>query len=168
MYDGNELPKFRIEVKMRNWKKPGIILIRNLRIIFNSHVIQLFQNHFNKVDQRQVTREPMYDETFIIRRQGKFTSLTTNFGLHILWTGNAWIDVQVPTTYEGKLKGILGNFDGVAENDLMKADGTRGSACEVGESWKVTRDRCKSGCHQNQQQQKQTTNMKQKKHLKKK
>ena len=73
--------------------------------------------------------------TFEIKKSGQFMVLTTSSGLRVAYTGNAYAVINIPTVYVTLSRGLCGNFDGNADNDLLKKDGTEGSLCEFGLSW---------------------------------
>ena len=73
--------------------------------------------------------------TFEIKRSGIFMVLTTSSGLRVAFTGNAYAVINIPALYETHSQGMLGNFDGDPDNDLLTKDGEPGSPCKVGMSW---------------------------------
>lgn len=83
---------------------------------------------------------------------GKFVVLETSFGLRVRFDGNHHADVTVPTSYNGLLCGMCGNFNGNSKDDNLKPDNTpAANTNELGESWKVPDPRpdCTDGGGQN-------------------
>ncbi|KAK6323422.1 hypothetical protein J4Q44_G00057610 [Coregonus suidteri] len=73
---------------------------------------------------------------------GKFVVLDTTFGLRVRFDGNHHADVTLPSSYNGLLCGLCGNFNGQPGDDNIKPDGKpAGNTNELGESWQVPDDR---------------------------
>ncbi|XP_044040733.1 zonadhesin, like isoform X2 [Siniperca chuatsi] len=69
---------------------------------------------------------------------GKFVVLETSFGLRVRFDGNHHADVTVPTSYNGLLCGMCGNFNGNPKDDNLKPDNTpAANTNELGGSWQV-------------------------------
>ncbi|KAJ0006358.1 hypothetical protein NQD34_013631 [Periophthalmus magnuspinnatus] len=69
---------------------------------------------------------------------GKFVVLETSFGLRVRFDGNHHADVTVPTSYNGLLCGLCGNFNGKPNDDNLKPDNTpAANTNELGDSWQV-------------------------------
>uniref|UniRef100_A0A3B4UYF2 Zonadhesin, like n=1 Tax=Seriola dumerili TaxID=41447 RepID=A0A3B4UYF2_SERDU len=67
---------------------------------------------------------------------GKFVLLETSFGLRVRFDGNHHADVTVPTSYNGLLCGLCGNFNGNSKDDNLKPDNTpAANTNELGDSW---------------------------------
>ena len=49
--------------------------------------------------------------------------VTSDYGLSVLWDGESNFQVVIPPSFHGKVCGLLGNFDGNPNNDLIKPDG---------------------------------------------
>ncbi|XP_071187476.1 zonadhesin, like [Salvelinus alpinus] len=73
---------------------------------------------------------------------GKFVVLETTFGLRARFDGNHHADVTLPSSYNGLLCGLCGNFNGQPGDDNIKPDGKpAGNTNELGESWQAPDDR---------------------------
>ncbi|XP_072315847.1 zonadhesin, like [Eucyclogobius newberryi] len=69
---------------------------------------------------------------------GKFVVLETTFGLRVRFDGNHHADVTVPTSYNGLLCGMCGNFNGNPKDDNLKSDNIpAANTNELGDSWQV-------------------------------
>ncbi|XP_028419520.1 zonadhesin, like [Perca flavescens] len=69
---------------------------------------------------------------------GKFVVLETSFGLRVRFDGNHHADVTVPTSYNGLLCGMCGNFNGNSKDDNLKPDNKpAANTNELGDSWLV-------------------------------
>ncbi|XP_048883722.1 IgGFc-binding protein-like [Brienomyrus brachyistius] len=65
--------------------------------------------------------------------------LATDFGLTVRFDGNYQAEVVLPSTYRGAVLGLCGNFDGRANNEYTKPDGTQTrNLNEFGDSWRVS------------------------------
>uniref|UniRef100_A0A3B3R8S4 VWFD domain-containing protein n=1 Tax=Paramormyrops kingsleyae TaxID=1676925 RepID=A0A3B3R8S4_9TELE len=65
--------------------------------------------------------------------------LATDFGLNVRFDGNYQAEVILPSTYRGAVLGLCGNFDGRANNEYTKPDGTQTrNINEFGDSWRVS------------------------------
>ncbi|XP_015254741.1 PREDICTED: zonadhesin-like [Cyprinodon variegatus] len=79
---------------------------------------------------------------------GKFVVLETSFGLRVRFDGNHHADVTVPTSYNGLLCGMCGNFNEDPKDDNLKPDNTAASNTnDLGDSWQVADPRpdCTNG-----------------------
>ncbi|XP_072232326.1 zonadhesin, like [Leuresthes tenuis] len=79
---------------------------------------------------------------------GKFVVVETSFGLRVRFDGNHHADVTVPTSYNGLLCGMCGNFNGNPRDDNLKPDNTAATnSNELGDSWLVADPRpdCTNG-----------------------
>nr|XP_046237582.1 zonadhesin, like [Scatophagus argus] len=73
-----------------------------------------------------------------IYMSGKFVVLETSFGLRVRFNGDHYADVSVPTSYNGLLCGMCGNFNGDPDDDNLKPDNTpAANTNELGDSWEV-------------------------------
>ncbi|KAL7374402.1 hypothetical protein ABVT39_000053 [Epinephelus coioides] len=69
---------------------------------------------------------------------GKFVVLEASFGLRVRFDGNHHADVTLPTSYNGLLCGMCGNFNGNSKDDNLKPDNTpAANTNELGDSWQV-------------------------------
>ncbi|XP_032400298.1 zonadhesin, like [Etheostoma spectabile] len=69
---------------------------------------------------------------------GTFVVLETSFGLRVRFDGNHHADVTVPTSYNGLLCGMCGNFNGNSKDDNLKPDNKpAANTNELGDSWQV-------------------------------
>ncbi|KAM4612410.1 zonadhesin, like [Polymixia lowei] len=101
-----------------------------------------------QVNGTQVTPPLTLTNGIKIYLSGKFVVLETNFGLRVRFDGNHHADVTLPTSYNGLLCGMCGNFNGQPKDDNIKPDGKPASNTnELGDSWQVPDERpdCTNG-----------------------
>ncbi|XP_035490491.2 zonadhesin, like isoform X3 [Scophthalmus maximus] len=82
---------------------------------------------------------------------GKFVVLETDFGLRVRFDGSHHADVTVPSSFNGLLCGMCGNFNGKPGDDNLKPDNTpAANTNELGDSWQVPDQRpdCTNGGEQ--------------------
>ncbi|XP_078392308.1 alpha-tectorin-like [Cetorhinus maximus] len=75
--------------------------------------------------------------------------LRTRFGLEVTYDTWYYVAVVVPSTYEGKLGGLCGNYNGDKEDEFILPGGNRTTnVTEFGVSWKmdVSWVQCTDGC----------------------
>jgi len=144
-YTGSQLPSLKIVAKMWNFDS-GPSYVRNIHVTFGIHTIYMYQRNFFAFNGKGPFKPPYYHRHFNITKDGKNSVLSTYFGLRVTWSGRYKSILKFPPAYAGKLSGLLGNYDGNPDNDLVKPDGTTGTVCEVGESWKEYDPECTSDC----------------------
>ncbi|XP_053123550.1 IgGFc-binding protein-like [Hemicordylus capensis] len=84
-----------------------------------------------------------------ITQEGNNIILQSDFGLTVLYDTSVYIRVSVPSTYQGQMCGLGGNFNGDQNDDFMLPNGEIAkSVDEFGASWKVPMDgvSCSDGC----------------------
>ncbi|KAJ3598355.1 hypothetical protein NHX12_001865 [Muraenolepis orangiensis] len=75
--------------------------------------------------------------------------IVTDFGLRLLFDWNWKVDLHMPSTYQGRLCGLCGNYNGKTDDELQTQEGKAVSVVEEwGKSW-MTSDQdthCWNGC----------------------
>jgi len=120
------------------------VYLKFLRTSFEGEEIVFYQRKFMRVNGQRVERGRTSDYgTYRITRNDTWLSLETSFGLVVHFNGHARMRLDISTSYNGRLVGLLGNKDGMPDNDLRHANGTIMSgdnACSFADSWRL------SGC----------------------
>jgi len=120
------------------------VYLKFLRTSFEGEEIVFYQRKFMRVNGQRVERGRASDYgTYRITRNDTWLSLETSFGLVVHFNGHARMRLDISTSYNGRLVGLLGNKDGMPDNDLRHANGTIMSgdnACSFADSWRL------SGC----------------------
>ncbi|XP_063043702.1 zonadhesin, like [Engraulis encrasicolus] len=95
-----------------------------------------------QVNGFRVTPPVTLVENVKIYLSGKFVVLETDFGLRVRFDGNHHADVTLPSSYNGLLCGMCGNYNGKPGDDNLKPDGLPAATTnELGESWQVPDER---------------------------
>ncbi|XP_048356226.1 IgGFc-binding protein-like [Sphaerodactylus townsendi] len=84
-----------------------------------------------------------------ITQEGSNIVIQSSFGFTVLYDTLSYVRVSVPSTYQGQMCGLAGNFNGDQSDDFMLPDGrVAESMVEFGASWKVPVDavRCSDDC----------------------
>uniref|UniRef100_A0A6Q2XSQ0 VWFD domain-containing protein n=1 Tax=Esox lucius TaxID=8010 RepID=A0A6Q2XSQ0_ESOLU len=103
---------------------------------------QLIHKSPEDVENNTVTPSVTLANEVKIYLSGKFVVLETTFGLRVRYDGNHHADVTLPSSYNGLLCGLCGNFNGQPGDDNIKPDGKpAGNTNELGESWQVPDNR---------------------------
>lgn len=86
-----------------------------------------------KVNGKRVEIPYNLDERIRIERRNESVHVSTNIGVSLLWDGGGLLEVSVSASYKGKLCGLCGNYNSVAQDDLTTK---RGKALTDTEAWK--------------------------------
>uniref|UniRef100_A0A8C4V4D9 VWFD domain-containing protein n=1 Tax=Falco tinnunculus TaxID=100819 RepID=A0A8C4V4D9_FALTI len=75
---------------------------------------------------------------------GFYTVVTTDFGLRVKFDGNHRVEVTLPRSFEQKVCGMCGNYNGMAADDFLNPEGVlEPDSTSLGNSWQVSNDsRC--------------------------
>lgn len=82
-------------------------------------------------------------------QEGNNIIILTDFGLKVLYDTSSYVLVSVPSTYQGHVNGLCGNFNGNVSDDFTLPSGKNTQDTdEFGASWKVPIDsaHCSDGC----------------------
>ncbi|XP_067316854.1 IgGFc-binding protein-like [Anolis sagrei] len=87
-----------------------------------------------------------------VSQEGKNIVVHTDFGLSVLYDSSHYLLIYIPTTYQGHVCGLCGNFNGDRSDELqLPSEVITRNVTEFGASWKVLVDdaRCTDGCRHN-------------------
>jgi len=80
--------------------------------------------HVFQVNNVSIQLPLIYGTRFAIQYNGNFVRFETPFGLTVESDGDRYVVVKVPVAqFAGKVRGMCGNADGKADNDLEMAVG---------------------------------------------
>ena len=115
-----------------SWTKDIFIKYRNIKIEINKgRVLKLNNERFY----------PPYklEDGTVIDKSGNYISIKTFFGIQIFYDGDGNAEIKASCKWHGEVCGILGNFNGNPEDDMIGSDGelyTEKTAEAFGESWR--------------------------------
>lgn len=90
--------------------------------------------------------------SILIHQEGKNVLVQTDFGFKVLYDFSQFILLIIPSTYQGQVCGLCGNFNGDRRDEFQLPDGTSTSnVTTFGASWKVSAGhlKCSDDCRQN-------------------
>uniref|UniRef100_A0AAY4AS27 VWFD domain-containing protein n=1 Tax=Denticeps clupeoides TaxID=299321 RepID=A0AAY4AS27_9TELE len=130
--DGGRLITFSVEEQNEKWK----VLVNNE-----------FMNLPLSLEGGRIT----------VNQEGINIIVQTNFGLRVLYDTVYYVEVIVPSTYQGRMSGLCGNYDSKADNDFTLPGGqVAANVDEFGRAWSldqpgVSCSGCEGQCPQCQQ-----------------
>lgn len=120
--------------KYSSWTKTVTLKMGNLRV-------NLGQKMRVKVNGTRVIPPYRLNGSFLdIQHTADGVSVTTDLGIHLLWDGNNFLQVQAAASFKNRLCGLCGNYNGMAKDDLISRYGINYPADETwrfANSWKV-------------------------------
>lgn len=135
---GNNTFSVRVTNEARNtrysaWTRTVAIKAGHLKV-------NLGQKLRIKVNGRKV--EPPYSTSGIvdIEKENNTIKVRTFLGVNVIWNGHGFLEVYAPIKYKGKLCGLCGNFNSIAQDDMTMRNKRivgDGEVWRFANSWKV-------------------------------
>ncbi|KAL8220198.1 UNVERIFIED_CONTAM: hypothetical protein K2H54_040423 [Gekko kuhli] len=147
-----QLEPFLVLVENEKPKDSPAVLTRSVVVSIHGYTVVLERGMKWKatVDGELHTLPMNRDEGKLwITQEGNNIIIQSSTGFTILYDTLSFVRVSVPSTYQGQMCGLGGNFNSNANDDFMLPDGkTAQSVVEFGASWKVPVDgaSCSDGC----------------------
>ncbi|GAB1599713.1 kielin/chordin-like protein [Argonauta hians] len=120
--------------------------VQKLSVRFAGLEVNMMQNNAVTVDGVTVQLPFLHNQDVFIEKHGNSLLLNTNIGMELVWNDVGFVELHIPKTYQGKICGLCGNFNGSPLDDLTTATGDKTSSHAVfGNSWKTRHqpdDRC--------------------------
>lgn len=118
------------EIRMRTAPIGTVSFLDSLTLIVRSNKVDYnISTYYNKGTEfsfdfadDSITSRQEFERYVKMHRNNGMTSFETDFGLFIKHTGSTAV-ISLPLAYNGKVKGICGNFDFDKTNDFMCPDG---------------------------------------------
>uniref|UniRef100_H3AIN8 Alpha-tectorin n=1 Tax=Latimeria chalumnae TaxID=7897 RepID=H3AIN8_LATCH len=142
------LDDFRVEVKNENLQGLNISVTMEALIYVYGEELHLTRGKL-KLNKFQVNLPlSLHEGRLIVYQSGHYITVTTEFGLVVMYNKDHHISVMVSRVYMGQTQGLCGNFNGNKSDDLASANGTLlASPFDFAASWKANRTAdCTHGC----------------------
>uniref|UniRef100_UPI00398F5435 IgGFc-binding protein-like n=1 Tax=Pristiophorus japonicus TaxID=55135 RepID=UPI00398F5435 len=149
------LQDFAVQVENVKWGNGRVAVTRLVVVHLYGHRFSLEQGVRWKV---KVDGE-LFNLPFQLRcgrvkvaQEGNKLVLRAEFGLKVTYDAKYYVALSVPSTYQGKVGGLCGNYNGHKTDELTLPGGTKTSdVTEFGAGWKVFVEgaQCNDGCGAN-------------------
>ncbi|XP_049644132.1 zonadhesin [Suncus etruscus] len=134
-----------VEVEGRNrlsapwvFEKQNIYTLYEVIVRVHGYVIHMMTNLELVVNKQRVTIPFKPNDNLQVTMRGHRMYLVTNFELVVSFDGKENAVISLPTTYQGLVRGLCGNFDQDKWNDFTMPDGTRVQGPVIfGNSWET-------------------------------
>ncbi|CAM4571963.1 unnamed protein product [Lepidochelys olivacea] len=125
---------FRIVTQNNACGKSLSICSLKITLILENIEIRLLEGKI-----QEITTEPDAVKNYKLDLRGVYIVIETSLGMTFMWDQKTTVMVLVAPSFQGKVCGLCGDFDGRSKNDFT----TRGQSVEMrvqefGNSWKVT------------------------------
>ncbi|XP_077193125.1 IgGFc-binding protein-like isoform X2 [Paroedura picta] len=147
-----QLESFSVLVENEKSKDGPAVLTRSVLVAIHGYTVALERGMKWKVtvDGELHTLPVNRDDGKLwITQEGSNIIIRSSKGFTILYDTLSFVRVSVPSTYQGQMCGLGGNFNGDKSDDFMLPNGkTAQDAVEFGAAWKVPTDdaNCFDGC----------------------
>ncbi|XP_043359545.1 LOW QUALITY PROTEIN: zonadhesin [Dermochelys coriacea] len=135
------LPGFSVEATNEHrGASTRVSYVRAVAVEVFGHRVALLKGRRVTVDGQRVTLPvTLAGGRLGVRVSGAYALLQTDFGLRVRYDGTQRVEVQVPSSYAGRLCGLCGNYNGQSTDDNLTPNGTSAGtdADHLGESWEV-------------------------------
>ncbi|KAM7377718.1 hypothetical protein PAMA_014158 [Pampus argenteus] len=137
----NTGPWFSVEGKNEERGVSGVSYLRKLYVTVNGMTVTLMKARRTLVNGRRVALPHSPSSLISLSLAGQYVTLQTPFGLQVRWDGNHYAQISVPSSYYDQMCGLCGDYDGNADNDFTKPDGTLvGNVNDFCNSWQTEED----------------------------
>ncbi|KAM9314092.1 zonadhesin, like [Pholidichthys leucotaenia] len=142
-------PWFSVEGKNEERGVSGVSYLRKLYITVDGITVTLMKARRTLVNGRRVSLPNSPSALMSLSLAGQFVTVQTPFGLKVRWDGNHYAQISVPSLYYDQMCGLCGDYDGNADNDFTRPDGSLvDNVNDFGNSWQTEDDEddvCKQG-----------------------
>ncbi|KAB0395734.1 hypothetical protein E2I00_001515 [Balaenoptera physalus] len=135
---------FRILVGNEGCSYPSLKCRKRITILVDGGEIELFDGEVS-------VKRSMKDETYFeVVESGLYITVLLGKALSVVWDRHLGISVFLKQTYQERVCGLCGNFDGIQNNDLTSSSlQVEEDPVDFGNSWKVSPRPCPSSDHWN-------------------
>ncbi|XP_053116834.1 zonadhesin [Hemicordylus capensis] len=130
----------------RRFPLQRVSFLREVYVSVYGYRVTLMQGRKLAVNGVKVT-PPFYPRDGLqITQRGRSLLLQTDFGFSVSFDGKDFAEIVLPSTYQDRVGGLCGNYDGQRNNEYMKPDGTwTRNLNTFGNSWQVSSQRTAPG-----------------------
>ncbi|XP_043926711.1 IgGFc-binding protein-like [Protopterus annectens] len=136
------LPYFNVEAANENrGGNTHVSYVKSVTVDVYSYRIILEKNKVVKVNGiAQLIPLPLTPDV-TITQSGQYAMVMTSFGLRVKYDGNQRAEVTLPSTFQGKVCGMCGNYNSIRNDDFLNPDGKpEPDSVSLGNSWQVYND----------------------------
>ncbi|XP_044291081.1 IgGFc-binding protein-like [Varanus komodoensis] len=147
-----QLEDFSVLVKNEKVDATPSVLVKAVVLSVYGHTIVLERGiKWKSVVDGEPRNLPLttLDGKIRISQEGNNIIVHTRFDLTVFYDTSSYVRVTVPSTYQGQMCGLGGNFNGDQSDDFLLPNGKHAQNVEeFGASWKVSVDgvACSDGC----------------------
>uniref|UniRef100_H9GNM8 SCO-spondin n=1 Tax=Anolis carolinensis TaxID=28377 RepID=H9GNM8_ANOCA len=118
----------------------GTTCTKSVVVLIGNTVIHLLRGKDVTVNGVSVRPPKTYSGNgLVLERTGLFLALISQLGLTVLWDGAMRVEVRLDPSFQGRVAGLCGNFDGDTENDFTSRQGIVEPTADLfGNSWRVS------------------------------
>jgi len=112
---------------------------KNIFIKYGNTKIEINKDRVLKLNNVRFYPPYKLDDGTVVDKSGNYISITTYFGIQIFYDGDGNAEIKASCDWHGKLCGLLGNFNGNPEDDMIGRDEIlydEKTAEAFGESWR--------------------------------
>lgn len=136
--EDTETKSFSIRVRNDARTSPWFTWTRMVTVFLGNVKIGLHQKMNVKINRRRVKLPYTNHAEFSVVRDGQSVKVTTAIGLKVIWDGDSFVEVTVPSRYKYKMGGLCGNYNGVSADDMKGRDGhVYLDGDDFGNTWRV-------------------------------
>nr|XP_054596325.1 IgGFc-binding protein [Nothobranchius furzeri] len=134
------LVPFNVTVQNDNRGNKAVAYTRTVNIsMYGATLIISREYPYKVLLNGQLTSLPLdYNNTLVVFRSGSAAVVETDAGVTVSFDWQSTVSVTLPSSYQGAVSGLCGNYNGNAQDDLTMSNGkTAPDGTRLGESWQV-------------------------------
>ncbi|XP_069460993.1 IgGFc-binding protein-like [Ambystoma mexicanum] len=150
--DSQGLANFSVVVENESYGNGNVAVTRMVVVVVQGYTVAIERGMRWKVKvNRQLHNLPLIlsGGDIVINQEGNHIVLQTSFGLKVLYDTVYYVRLQIPSTYQGQMCGLCGNFNGNRSDEFLLPNGElERNAQDFGTFWKIKVEgsKCSDGC----------------------
>eukprot|EP00079_Xenopus_tropicalis_P024585 XP_012817327.2 PREDICTED: mucin-2-like [Xenopus tropicalis] len=114
----------------------GVTCSKSIKIYLGNTELKLTNSHMEKKFGEFET-----EVGYKVREVGLYLAIRTSSDISLIWDKKTSLLIRLPSSYQGKVCGLCGNYDDNANNDFLTSQSIQASnAMPFGNSWKRSND----------------------------